>query len=594
MSRPCRPWSALLGQLGVGLGVAAAHGRLVTGLGEALERVLAHGLEHLEAAGRPRSRGSGPSAWRAPSSACRPAHRLGRLERPAADEDAELREHRLHVRIEQVVAPADRRAQRLLALRGVARAGAEQVEPVRQALEDRRRAGAAWCARRRARSRAAARRGARRCARSAPGRRLASASRGFSARARLTNSSTAGARASGEIASSCSPATRSGERLVTTSFTRGDAASSRATSGAAPSTCSKLSSTSRTERPARCAASASNGALALDLDRAERLGDARARPAPARRSPPAARSARRPRSARRSRRASSSPSRVFPIPPGPVTVSRRTPGSASSATAASTSASRPSSGVGGTGSSGVAGSRGGGGGGAASRAPGSCARIAASSALELAARVEPELFDQRAADAPERLERVGLAARAVEREHQLRVHPLAVGMLGRQRLELADDRACAAGREVDVEALLQRGEPQAAEPAGLGRRRAQQRRVGERRPAEQPERLAQQPRRLREPAGRALLARALDQRLEALEVERARLELDRVARRRGSRSAARARAPAAAGTRGPAAPSRPSPADPRPTARRSGASRAPPPRDGRAAASPAARAAWPP
>ena len=84
-----------------------------------------------------------------------------------------------------------------------------------------------------------------------------SLSRGFSARARLTNSSAAGARASGVIASSCSPATRSGARLVAMTFTRGDAASSRATSAAAPSTCSKLSSTSRTERSARCAASAS-------------------------------------------------------------------------------------------------------------------------------------------------------------------------------------------------------------------------------------------------------------------------------------------------------------------------------------------------
>ena len=62
---------------------------------------------------------------------------------------------------------------------------------------------------------------------------------------------------------------------------------------------------------------------------------------------------------------------------------------------------------------------------------------------------------------------------------------------------------------------------------GLGRRRPEQRRIGERRPAEERERLAEQSRRV----GRRLLARERHERLEALEVELARLERDRVAGR---------------------------------------------------------------
>ena len=62
---------------------------------------------------------------------------LGGVEREAAGEDAELGEQPLRRRVEQVVAPVDRAAQRLLAARDVARAGAEEVEPAREAVEDR-------------------------------------------------------------------------------------------------------------------------------------------------------------------------------------------------------------------------------------------------------------------------------------------------------------------------------------------------------------------------------------------------------------------------------------------------------------------------
>ena len=71
-----------------------------------------------------------------PSSASRAADRLGGREREAAGEDAELRRTASGRGVEQVVAPADRGAQRLLALRRVARAGAQQVQAAREAVED--------------------------------------------------------------------------------------------------------------------------------------------------------------------------------------------------------------------------------------------------------------------------------------------------------------------------------------------------------------------------------------------------------------------------------------------------------------------------
>ena len=60
-------------------------------------------------------------------------------------------------------------------------------------------------------------------------------------------------------------------------------------------------------------------------------------------------------------------------------------------------------------------------------------------ALELAqplARLDAELLDERAPRVLVGLQRVGLAVGAVEREHQLGAQPLAVRVLGDQRLEL--------------------------------------------------------------------------------------------------------------------------------------------------------------
>ena len=110
------------------------------------------------------------------------------------------------------------------------------------------------------------------------------------------------------------------------------------------------------------------------------------------------------------------------------------------------------------------------------------------------ARLEPELVERRPRVAVG-LERLGLPARAVEREHQLPAQPLAVRMLGDQRLELADELGVAAEREVGLDPLLERRQPQLLEPRRLDPRERLVVELGQRRPAPQRERLAQQARR---------------------------------------------------------------------------------------------------
>ena len=77
----------------------------------------------------------------------------------------------------------------------------------------------------------------------------------------------------------------------------------------------------------------------------------------------------------------------------------------------------------------------------------------------------PELSTSAVAAGPVDLERVGLAARAVEREHQLAAQPLAQRVLVDERFELADELRVAAERELGLGALLDEREPQLASRA---------------------------------------------------------------------------------------------------------------------------------
>ena len=104
---------------------------------------------------------------------------------------------------------------------------------------------------------------------------------------------------------------------------------------------------------------------------------------------------------------------------------------------------------------------------------GSCREDRLLELAQLAAGLDPELLDERPPRLLVGLERLGLAARAVEREHQLAAQALAQRVLVDQRLELADERRRGApSARSRVDPLLERSEAQLLEPGDLapGRR----------------------------------------------------------------------------------------------------------------------------
>ena len=148
--------------------------------------------------------------------------------------------------------------------------------------------------------------------------------------------------------------------------------------------------------------------------------------------------------------------------------------------------------------------------------------------LESGAGVETELVDEACPGRAVNLERVGLTAAAVEREHLERPEPFAQGMRCGQLLQLSDRLAVAPAGQVGVDPPFERREPQLVEP---GRRRPKHVTVGdvgERLAAPQRERLAQQLRRF---LGMAVFERACTVRREPLEpvqVERARIDTEQI------------------------------------------------------------------
>ena len=83
--------------------------------------------------------------------------------------------------------------------------------------------------------------------------------------------------------------------------------------------------------------------------------------------------------------------------------------------------------------------------------------------LELDARLQPELVIQEPPCLPIDLEPFGLAAAAVEREHELCAEALAVRVLGSERVQLGHERKLPAKRELCVDPLLDGGEPKLLE-----------------------------------------------------------------------------------------------------------------------------------
>ena len=88
---------------------------------------------------------------------------------------------------------------------------------------------------------------------------------------------------------------------------------------------------------------------------------------------------------------------------------------------------------------------------------------------QLRARLQPELLDEPRARVSVDGKRIRLAARPVERERELSRKPLAKRMLRNGGLELPDHRRMATERELGVEAIFERREPELGQAGGLGR-----------------------------------------------------------------------------------------------------------------------------
>ncbi len=88
--------------------------------------------------------------------------------------------------------------------------------------------------------------------------------------------------------------------------------------------------------------------------------------------------------------------------------------------------------------------------------------------LQLAARLEPELAVEIGPRLLVPLERVGLTAGAVQREHELRPQTLAQRLLEHERFELGHERGMAAESKVGLDPQLERRQAELLQPGDLG------------------------------------------------------------------------------------------------------------------------------
>ena len=138
---------------------------------------------------------------------------------------------------------------------------------------------------------------------------------------------------------------------------------------------------------------------------------------------------------------------------------------------------------------------------------------------ELAGGLDAELLGERVAGLMIGVERVGLAAGAVEREHEMGVQTLAHRLGRDELLQLGDQLAVPAGLQVGLDANLHRCQPLLFEACDLCGGERGPRQLGERRPTPQREALAKQPGRRIRVARRQLAASAFDQPLEPLGIQ---------------------------------------------------------------------------
>src|SRR5581483_10372271 len=142
--------------------------------------------------------------------------------------------------------------------------------------------------------------------------------------------------------------------------------------------------------------------------------------------------------------------------------------------------------------------------------------------------LDPQLIDERAPRGLVRLERLLLPAGAVEREHVLAAEPVAVRVLGDEAVELGDERVVPPEGELDLVSQLERVEVELLESSPLRLRERLAGEVRERRAAPERERLADEAGGSLGAAGVELPLGSPDELLEALEVELAGLEAQAV------------------------------------------------------------------
>ena len=158
----------------------------------------------------------------------------------------------------------------------------------------------------------------------------------------------------------------------------------------------------------------------------------------------------------------------------------------------------------------------------------SWSRICALEALQVLARLDPDLVERRA-QVPVHVERLALPPRAVEREHELRPQALAVRMRGDQRLQLAGHLGVTSELEVGVDSVLDRGEAQVVEPAAFDLGEGLSSELRQSRPAPERDRLADRVRGAVRSARGERGATVPDEALEADQVDGLRLHLEQVA-----------------------------------------------------------------
>ena len=149
--------------------------------------------------------------------------------------------------------------------------------------------------------------------------------------------------------------------------------------------------------------------------------------------------------------------------------------------------------------------------------------------LQRLSRLDTELVDERAPRVLVDVERLRLAPRPVERQHQLGAQSLAQRVLGDERLELAGEAAVTSERQVGLDPVLERREVQLLEShdGRLGERLVRE--VGKSRAAPEAQRLAKTACCAPGITRRGSSSSVRDESLEAVQIQLVGLELDDVA-----------------------------------------------------------------